>query len=68
MYEFKASQAAVEQGLWPNLLCLDDPSAVNLYGHGTTIERDVLSIDLKRCKDKPSCQPTDKIEDFIASR
>ena len=55
LFEFDASQAAVEEGLWPNLLCLDDPAQVNLNGHGTTVERSVVTYDLVKCRNKPTC-------------
>ena len=37
LFKFKPNQKDVEEGLWPNLFCLDDPSKVNLNGHATTI-------------------------------
>ena len=49
LFKFKPNQKAVEEGLWPNLLCLDDPSQIKLSGHSTTITRNVVTFNLKRC-------------------
>ena len=56
LFNYKTSQKAVEEGLWPNLLCLDNPSDVVLNGHGTTIQRNVVTYDLKKCRGKTTCR------------
>ena len=68
LFDYKASQKAVEEGLWPNLLCLDHPEDVVLNGHGTTIQRNVITFDLKKCRGKANCKEDSEILKFINQR
>ena len=69
MYEFKESQKSVMTGLWlKGMLCLDNPEHVILNGHSTTIQRNVVTYDLKKCHGKLTCKEDAEINDYINSR
>ena len=49
------------------MLCIDDPSAIQLQGTGYTFESVRLYISLNRCVGKEICRSEEEIDDALRS-